>query len=536
MSDQLRGALDIDTSGILPPGRKFLFGIGIDDYDDMPDLQNAVKDLDDVVAVLLDKYDFDASRVKLLKNKEATHDNILDELHEYTGKYKLGIDDSLLIYFSGHGHLDHDYGYWVPADAAPYKISKLIPNADVQRCIRNMNCRHVLLISDSCFSGSLLLRERSVSSAHPEADELESQNSRWIISSGRANEAVQDGVGENSPFAKAILDQLRRNDNPKLLSEDLARKLRYDTRENAKQMPQYGKLDVPGANDGQFIFYLRDREADDWKSAKVINSVEAFESFRKRYPNGAHATEAKAHIDALIEKAAWEKVCQYDTPGGYDQFMNSYPQSSYLPEAQRKLEDAEDRRGWMRAKRFGTIAAFREYKAKHPDGQFLVEAAAEITKIHEQEKEDLQAEQAEIEKQREDEIRKQEEIALLEQKETERLRVKQEAKRIHREQEARKLEAEKQRQEEVEKMKKKAELDKTKEPVVKTKNENKSQKTYTMLTPLEIRQQTFETTFRGYNREHVDAFLTVLSQEWERLHIELQNLRDQILELKDKMP
>ncbi|MCG8474081.1 MAG: DivIVA domain-containing protein [Cytophagales bacterium] len=37
------------------------------------------------------------------------------------------------------------------------------------------------------------------------------------------------------------------------------------------------------------------------------------------------------------------------------------------------------------------------------------------------------------------------------------------------------------------------------------------------VTPLEIRQKTFEKNFRGYDKEEVEAFLLSLSQEWEKL-------------------
>lgn len=45
------------------------------------------------------------------------------------------------------------------------------------------------------------------------------------------------------------------------------------------------------------------------------------------------------------------------------------------------------------------------------------------------------------------------------------------------------------------------------------------------ITPLEIRQKTFEKNFRGYDKEEVDAFLTTLSQEWERVVEEHKELR-----------
>ena len=45
------------------------------------------------------------------------------------------------------------------------------------------------------------------------------------------------------------------------------------------------------------------------------------------------------------------------------------------------------------------------------------------------------------------------------------------------------------------------------------------------ITPLEIRQKAFEKNFRGYNQDEVNAFLQILSQEWERVGDENKELR-----------
>ncbi|NMM49383.1 DivIVA domain-containing protein [Marinigracilibium pacificum] len=45
------------------------------------------------------------------------------------------------------------------------------------------------------------------------------------------------------------------------------------------------------------------------------------------------------------------------------------------------------------------------------------------------------------------------------------------------------------------------------------------------VTPLEIRQKTFEKKLRGYDKEEVQAFLLSLSQEWEKLNEENRELR-----------
>ncbi|PGH40485.1 MAG: cell division protein DivIVA [Candidatus Nephrothrix sp. EaCA] len=48
------------------------------------------------------------------------------------------------------------------------------------------------------------------------------------------------------------------------------------------------------------------------------------------------------------------------------------------------------------------------------------------------------------------------------------------------------------------------------------------------ITPIEIRQKTFEKVLRGYDKDEVTAFLQTLSQEWERLVEEGKGLRQRL--------
>lgn len=45
------------------------------------------------------------------------------------------------------------------------------------------------------------------------------------------------------------------------------------------------------------------------------------------------------------------------------------------------------------------------------------------------------------------------------------------------------------------------------------------------VTPLEIRQKSFEKVFRGYDKDEVTAFLQTLSQEWERMVDEYKEMK-----------
>ncbi|MDH5604575.1 MAG: DivIVA domain-containing protein, partial [Cyclobacteriaceae bacterium] len=55
------------------------------------------------------------------------------------------------------------------------------------------------------------------------------------------------------------------------------------------------------------------------------------------------------------------------------------------------------------------------------------------------------------------------------------------------------------------------------------------------ITPLEIRQKSFEKGFRGYEKEEVNAYLHSLSMEWERLLKENKEAQAKAVELEKEV-
>jgi uncharacterized caspase-like protein len=73
----------------------------------------------------------------------------LDEM-----RAKLDVHDNLLIYYAGHGVLDReaDQGYWLPVDAEPDSQANWVSVATITATLKAMVAKHVLVISDSCYS------------------------------------------------------------------------------------------------------------------------------------------------------------------------------------------------------------------------------------------------------------------------------------------------------------------------------------------------------------------------------------------------
>ena len=132
--------------------------IGNNRYEDKhkrwPSLKTAESDAKAVAEMLAKQYGF--TQVDLLLN--ASRKDILHGLERLAKKVQS--NDSVLVYYAGHGFLDPGTGkgYWVPSDAVGSDTSTFLHNSTIRDELSVIADRvqHTLLISDSCFSGSLL--------------------------------------------------------------------------------------------------------------------------------------------------------------------------------------------------------------------------------------------------------------------------------------------------------------------------------------------------------------------------------------------
>jgi len=56
-----------------------------------------------------------------------------------------------------------------------------------------------------------------------------------------------------------------------------------------------------------------------------------------------------------------------------------------------------------------------------------------------------------------------------------------------------------------------------------------------MITPLDIKKQTFERTLRGYNTEEVEDFLSMISVEWELLTTKLRSTEQELKGINEQL-
>lgn len=229
--------------------------IGVNQYQHWQDLRNARGDAEEVATLLAGRYGF--SDVTTLYDDLATRSGITLALRRMASA--LREDDALLIFYAGHGFFDKllTRGYWVPhearerVDGEPATMD-WFSNNDLRDFIAMSRARHVLVVSDSCFSGSLFRGGAPDLSDKANAwyRRAIAQPSRWGISSGDL-----ELVPDQSVFARQFLNALRFPLRPVFSASDLAGRIKVEVAGSTGTQPLFGRLQVDRDSQfGEFIF------------------------------------------------------------------------------------------------------------------------------------------------------------------------------------------------------------------------------------------------------------------------------------------
>jgi len=230
-------------------GKFYALIIGIEAYKHFSALVFPVKDARKIERILYTKYTFLKEDITFLENP--TRSNILDTLDGF--EQILQKEDSLLIFYAGHGHWDEkrNRGFWLPKDAKLKARSAWISNSTLQDYLMAYDCQHVLVISDSCFSGALLMNRSAIQDASKDFQVLYSARSRKAITSG-----VKEEVPDRSVFFKELCHFLKWNKQAFLSASELYAGIRNKVivESRVNQKPQFGAIDEVGDEGGDFIF------------------------------------------------------------------------------------------------------------------------------------------------------------------------------------------------------------------------------------------------------------------------------------------
>ncbi len=201
-----------------PPPGSYALLFATDNYSGWPSLKNPVNDARAIARELEQSYGFKVEVVV-----DAPKLDVLKKLAEYRRR-TWSEADQLLVFFAGHGSYDEGIrrGYLVMADTPRDDTfhERQMSHQQLQDNVDAIGAGHILLVLDSCFSGTI---DRRVGEAGHRGDDdkpgavsidtwiarKQALRTRRYLTSG-SNEYVPDGQpGQNSPFARRFLEALR---------------------------------------------------------------------------------------------------------------------------------------------------------------------------------------------------------------------------------------------------------------------------------------------------------------------------------------
>jgi hypothetical protein len=292
--------------------------IGNDEYDSLPKLTNAARDARAVERMLRETYGF---RTRLLVN--ATRSEIVAALSDY--RRSLGADASLLVYYAGHGNRDGEAGkaYWLPVDATPEEASKRITADEITAAVRVIPARHVLVVSDSCYSGALP-HALGASPSRPDERErllqkMAAGRSRTLMASGGDEPAAYDGGGGHSVFAAGLLRGLREMSGPRFTATELfVGYVLGPVAGRTGKLPFYNPLRDSGHEGGDFVFKRI-------KPPAAPSSCEDLETKARLYQPFLDNFKGNPEQQKAAYEAGKEYVSKYDRcPGESDKKVAAY--------------------------------------------------------------------------------------------------------------------------------------------------------------------------------------------------------------------
>lgn len=228
--------------------------IGNNNYKHLPKLKTAVTDATEIEKILKTHYGF---KTKLLL--DATRRDILSTINEF--RKQLGSNDNFFIYYAGHGEYDKtaDKAYWLPVDAQKDNPVDWISATDITDNIKRIASRHILIVSDSCYSGTLTRAAVTDLEAKGEREEyinkMMARPSRTLMASGGSEPVADEGGGNNSVFAAAFLRALNEADKPLFTAEELFHgRIKSIVAGKSEQVPEYNDIRNSGHEGGDFVF------------------------------------------------------------------------------------------------------------------------------------------------------------------------------------------------------------------------------------------------------------------------------------------
>ena len=302
-------------------GKNYILSIAISDYSNAQ-AENldpiVVSNLENLFSTLTSKYQFQEENIIKRHNSNATKSKI-EEVFNSLKKIDTNEEDSLLIFFSGHGILkDKKHGYLILSDGTEY------PNTELLKLIGSLrDFKNIVLFMNCCHSGSVF------------SEKLNDERINTSIDTSKCRKAIASNQGqektyEDSPFIPTITNVLSTNELKDTISITyIFDKISYAMR--AAEPPAEARMSGIISNEGgEFHFKLRENEAIVWAKTEVLDTIEGYNIYLKKFTK--HKEEAEIRLKGLTEQENTWRIFLKQTVNNFKNIGNNQFAQKYIKE------------------------------------------------------------------------------------------------------------------------------------------------------------------------------------------------------------
>lgn len=165
-----------------------------------------------MMKVFLNKLNWPRSRVKLLVNENATKSHIMRQITNVVSK--MGENDMLTIYWSGHGFVNSSETYFACYDTQVENISTAISMNTLRNMLESKKVKNLFFIADTCHAGALATGTRGLNvssiskSITPVGRTMQNQGWIFMLAAESDRQAVEDRQWGHGAFTYFILKGL----------------------------------------------------------------------------------------------------------------------------------------------------------------------------------------------------------------------------------------------------------------------------------------------------------------------------------------
>ena len=211
-------------------GHALLIGVGSHQFHPNMDVPITLSDANAVAEALRDPdaCGYPAGQVQVLHDSSASKAGILSALDELADR--TGADDTIFLFYCGHGALGTDGNYYLVSHDARIKGTKVaagtgVSEGELLKALQNLKPSRLFMVFNACHSGNLSpaleVEQETLQTSNPGGDAtvalLGTGQGRIIIVACREQQVSYIGNGPTTIFTTALLEGLRgigvRNNN-----------------------------------------------------------------------------------------------------------------------------------------------------------------------------------------------------------------------------------------------------------------------------------------------------------------------------------